>query len=94
MMCPKCDGDLDAYLKVKWGDGVQKQKVAPFVCAWCASLMLIDLETKTLITDADFQITTGMSLRDCFRHNKPLWQAIEENQKLILSAPGRRPVLR
>ena len=94
MICPHCDSELDGMITTKWGDGIQRGNVAPFICSWCASLMLIDKDTGTLITQEEFKTITDLDFTELFRLNKTLWSRIEENRKLILSAPNRRPVLR
>jgi hypothetical protein len=89
IFCPKCDGDIDAFLVEQWGHGRHPADVpvAPLVCSWCASLLLIDFERTKL-----YEVPPeGL---DLLRRNPVLWPAIADAQRRILSMPNRRPVLR
>jgi hypothetical protein len=94
MICPKCDGELDAYIKAKWGDGIQKESIVPFICSLCASILFFDQRTGTLMSPEQIDLKTGLDSIGLLTENQTLWSAISANRKLILSAPNRRPVLR
>lgn len=94
MTCPKCDGRIDHFAAAPWGDGVQRHSIAPQLCAWCGSLLVLDLKAAKLMTLEKVTELTGIDAEAQMRKNTKLWDAIEEARKLILSFPNRRPVLR
>lgn len=94
MICPKCDGQIDHFAAAPWGDGKQTMSVAPQLCAWCGSLLVLDLKGRKLMTLEMVSELTGLDAEAQMRKNAKLWEAIEEARKLILSFPNRRPVLR
>jgi hypothetical protein len=89
MHCPKCDGEIDALAFQEWGHGRHPVDcpVAPFICSWCASLLLIDFARCRLYLVPQ----EGL---DAMRQNPVLWSQIIDSQRRILAAPNRRPVLR
>ena len=93
MTCPHCDGDLDRMMEAPWGDGDQKQSIAPYICGWCASVMLIDLREHRLITAQEAR-EHGIDMIAALGTNLLLWQHIEDTRRQILSLPKRRKVLR
>jgi hypothetical protein len=94
MTCPKCDGQIDHFAAAPWGDGAQKTSIAPQLCAWCGSLLVLDLKARKLITLEEVSKLTGLDAEAQMRKNAKLWSAIEDARRLILSFPNRRPVLR
>jgi hypothetical protein len=94
MICPKCDGKIDAVTARLWGDGEQKMPLAPYLCAWCASLMLINLVTRELFTPEAIKDKFNIDMVATMKTNAVLWAAIEEARAEILALPKRRTVLR
>jgi hypothetical protein len=93
MTCPKCDGDLDALAVMPWGRVKDSENVpagwpiAPFICSWCASLLLIDC-ARIELYDVP---AAGLA---ALRQNPVLSKMIDDARRLILAEPGRRPILR
>jgi hypothetical protein len=94
IICPKCDGKIDAFADIKWGDGVQRLPVAPFICTWCASILVFDLKRNLLYTPELIREKTGIDPVAEMKKNPPLWDAIEKQRAIILRVPNRRQVLR
>lgn len=93
-ICPKCDGQIDALRAVPWGDGIHRLSLAPYLCAWCASLFLIEPGTGNLFDIDELGRKYDIDAMAAMKANKALWGFIEHHRKLILSTPNRRPVLR
>lgn len=94
MTCPKCDGEIDSFKIARWGDGVQRQSMAPYICGWCASLFVIDTSRKALYSPEDIKRETGLDVLALIESNQRMWTAITDSQKMIRALPSRRPVLR
>jgi hypothetical protein len=94
VICPKCDGQLDAMAALPWGDGNQALPLAPFLCSLCASLLIVDLERNRLIDPEEILLATGRDPVSYMKQNKLLWEKIEEARRDILALPNRRKVLR
>jgi hypothetical protein len=43
--CPACHVVIDRQVLLPWGDGQQTLPVAPWICASCAALGIIELAT-------------------------------------------------
>lgn len=94
MICPKCDGKIDKFIVSPWGDGDQKTPIAPYVCAWCASIMLFDLDRGALYPIEEVSRIVGFDVEIKLSQNETLWNAIQDCRVQILSTPNRRKVLR
>lgn len=94
MTCPKCDGDFDGAATIRWGDGEQRLPVAPFICSWCASILIWYIKEQVLVRPEMVMEATGIDPIEMMRQNQTLWTAITESRKRILELPDRRPVLR
>lgn len=85
-ICPACDGQLDAMLFDTWGRPTiqgMSLPVQPFICAWCQTLFLIDLRTKTLTRPGPEEIAI-------LQTNAVLWEAITRAQAELRQLPNRR----
>lgn len=90
MICPKCDGEIDALIASPWGTGSMPPDgltIAPFICSACASLLLLDFEPGRLFLVPP----EGLEV---IKRNQVLWKTITDSQRRILALPNRRPVLR
>lgn len=92
--CPKCDGEIDALAMEKWGDGHQKTVLAPYVCSWCGSLLIFNLELHKLYDPEELTCRLDIDVLALMQKNTAMWSAITQARDLILSLPNRRPVLR
>lgn len=96
MICPACDGDIDAHMASPWGTGPdpnQSQRITPWICAWCASLFVMDWQRKALLSPVVIKRLHNVDVLAAMKQNKILWRAISEAREKILATPNRRPVL-
>lgn len=79
-VCPACQAAIDLLTLVPWGDGQQRTPAAPWICATCAALGVIELATGriTLASDALWQ-----PVRE---RNPALWQEITQIRARIRQA--------
>jgi len=68
--CPACGVTIVALVIFPWGDGQQRIPVAPWICASCAALGLIDLAT------GDITLTPEALWAPVQARNPALWQDI------------------
>lgn len=94
MICPHCDGDLDAYVPMPWGDGQPAGNIVPFICSWCASLMFLQQSDVTLFTIPEIEEVTGINVAEVIGRNPLLSEKIDKSRLAILKLRNRRPVLR
>lgn len=75
--CPACGVTIDRLLLLPWGDGQQRTPAAPWICASCAALGIIELATGhiTIAPEAMWQVVQD--------RNPRLWQEIETTRALI-----------
>ena len=89
LICPRCDGEVDALIKTTWGSGPKDpdEARAPYVCSLCGSVCIIDLSDMTLtpITEEMLKI---------LKTNASLWEAIETARAFLATVPNRRKILR
>lgn len=78
--CPACHVTIDRLALVPWGDGQQRTTVAPWICASCAALGIIELATGriTLTEEAMWQPVQ--------ERNPALWQEITQIRARIRQA--------
>jgi hypothetical protein len=75
--CPACGVALAAHLRVPWGDGHQRLPRAPWICASCAALGLIDLATGVIV------LTPDALWAPVQESNPTLWAQITEARACI-----------
>jgi hypothetical protein len=91
--CPKCDGEIDALVSSPWGNPPKEiPRFAPYLCGWCASLLIIDLNLKQFRTLEEIDRLTGVNTLAAIMGNAALWREITNAQKSILKLPNRRKV--
>lgn len=75
--CPACHAGIDRQVLLPWGDGQQTLPVAPWICASCAALGIIELATGhiTLAPEALWQVV--------LERNPVLWQTIADARARI-----------
>ena len=91
ILCPKCGGDIDAMIVSPWDDLSTPSSidVAPYVCSWCASLLIVVFTNHgPTILEPDEETIVAM------QSNRALWQAITTEQARILALPNRPKVRR
>ena len=93
-LCPKCDGEIDAQAVSQWGNGAQSTRFAPYICGWCASFFMLDLEERNLCDPVILSKSLGIDVINLLKTNAPLWKAVEDGQAKIRALPNGRPVLR
>jgi len=76
--CPSCGFEPDRLEMVPWGDGVQAQPVAPFLCQACGGLALIVLATGEVLP------VPPAAWEPVRQRNPTLWQAITTARARIL----------
>ena len=88
ILCPKCGGEIDAMIVMPWSDPSKAVDVPaePYVCGWCASLLIVFTNRPTLL-DPDEETIAAI------RSNQELWQAITTEQAKILAVANRRKLL-
>jgi hypothetical protein len=93
--CPKCDGEINGLVSTPWGKptkGAEALRFAPYLCGWCASLLIIDFDAKRLCTLEAIDKLTGGDILAVMIENAALWSEITQAQKRILALPNRRKV--
>lgn len=93
-LCPKCDGHLDAMAAKSWGDGMQKLPFAPFLCSWCGSLFVLDIQRREIMDREECKRLSGVDPISAMEKNPALWDAIAKAREAMLSLPNRRRVIR
>jgi hypothetical protein len=89
--CPKCDGEIDALVAVPWGEPPQEPlRLAPYLCGWCASLLIVDLDRQQLLSPEEVSRVAGVDVIAAMQSNAALWHAITEGRGRILALPDRR----
>jgi hypothetical protein len=75
--CPACGVNLARHVALPWGNGQQRQPVAPWICASCGALAVIDLATGVLTPTTD-------DMWEVVRQRNPvLWGEIERLRAAI-----------
>ena len=80
LICPACGYQVDKLAEMPWGDGIQKLSIAPFICAGCATAMIINLVTYelTFIPPAGWEVIKAK--------NPELYRLILESQEQVRAA--------
>lgn len=79
--CPACGVVLHRLLVVPWGSGKQTMAVAPWICAACAALGLIELATGAVA------LTPAWVWQVVQERNPTLWRTIADARARIKGDP-------
>ena len=78
--CAACHAAIDLLALVPWGDGQHTLPCAPWICACCAALGIVELETGEIVLPPEemWQVVQ--------ERNPVLWQEIVETRARIRRA--------
>ena len=90
LICPRCDGPIDAAVVKKMQDDADFKPSVPFICSHCASIGLFTLSNLTIKVIPDEFLPILANHPDC----TVMWARVQQLREKILALPNRRPVLR
>lgn len=79
--CPACHAVIDRQLLLPWGDGQHTLPAAPWICATCAALGIIELATGQI------SIVPEGWWQEVQDRNPVLWQTIARTRARIKGEP-------